>query len=74
MVEHNALYTPRELRKQFSDAQLKADPDAFPPARRSKPRKKDMDSEIPGRASQLLSAVKGSVRQFTAAPGRVMVG
>jgi galactofuranosylgalactofuranosylrhamnosyl-N-acetylglucosaminyl-diphospho-decaprenol beta-1,5/1,6-galactofuranosyltransferase len=54
----------RELRKQFTDAQLKADPDAFPPPRRAKPRRKDMDSEIPGRASQLLSAVKGSIRQF----------
>ncbi len=54
----------RELRKQFSDAQLKADPDAFPSPRRAKPRKKDMDSEIPGRLSQYLSAVKGSVRQF----------
>jgi len=54
----------RELRKQFSDAQPQADPDAFPPPRRKKPRKKDMDSEIPGRASQLLSAVKGSLRQF----------
>lgn len=54
----------RELRKRFSDAQLQADPDAFPPPRRAKPRKKDMDSEIPGRASQYLSAVKGSVRQF----------
>ena len=56
----------RELRKQFTDAQLKADPDAFPPPRRAKPRRKDMDSEIPGRASQLLSAVKGSIRQFAA--------
>ncbi len=54
----------RELRKKFSDARLEADPAAFPPARREKPRKKDLDSEIPGRASQLLSAVKGSVRQF----------
>ncbi len=54
----------RELRKQFSDARLEADPDAFPPVRRAKPRKKDLDSEIPGRASQYLSAVKGSLRQF----------
>ena len=54
----------RELRKQFTDAQLQADPDAFPAPRRAKPRKKDLDSEIPGRASQYLSAVKGSVRQF----------
>ncbi len=54
----------RQLRKQFSDAQLEPDPNVFPPPRRAKPRKKDMDSEIPGRASQYLSAVKGSVRQF----------
>jgi galactofuranosylgalactofuranosylrhamnosyl-N-acetylglucosaminyl-diphospho-decaprenol beta-1,5/1,6-galactofuranosyltransferase len=54
----------RELRKRFSDAQLEADPDAFPPVRRAKPRRKDLDSEIPGRASQYLSAVKGSLRQF----------
>jgi galactofuranosylgalactofuranosylrhamnosyl-N-acetylglucosaminyl-diphospho-decaprenol beta-1,5/1,6-galactofuranosyltransferase len=54
----------RELRKHFSDAQLEADPNVFPPARRAKPRRKDMDSEIPGRASQYLSALKGSVRQF----------
>jgi len=54
----------RALRKQFTDAQLKLDPDAFPPPRRAKPRKKDLDSEIPGRASQYLSALKGSVRQF----------
>ena len=54
----------RELRKRFSDAQLEPDPNVFPPPRRAKPRKKDMDSEIPGRASQLVSAVKGSVRQF----------
>ena len=57
----------RALRARFTDAQLKADPDAFPPARREKPRRKDMDSEIPGRASQYLSAVKGSVRQFRSA-------
>jgi galactofuranosylgalactofuranosylrhamnosyl-N-acetylglucosaminyl-diphospho-decaprenol beta-1,5/1,6-galactofuranosyltransferase len=54
----------RELRKRFSDAQLKSDPDAFPPPRREKPRKRDLDSEIPGMASQYLSAVKGSLRQF----------
>lgn len=57
----------RALRAGFTDAQLKADPDAFPPPRREKPRRKDMDSEIPGRASQYLSAVKGSVRQFRSA-------
>ena len=54
----------RDLRKRFSDAQLEPDPNAFPPVRRTKPRRKDMDSEIPGRASQYVSAVKGSLRQF----------
>ncbi len=54
----------RELRKRFGDAQTKAHPDAFPPPRRAKPRKKDLDSEIPGRLSQYLSAAKGSLRQF----------
>jgi galactofuranosylgalactofuranosylrhamnosyl-N-acetylglucosaminyl-diphospho-decaprenol beta-1,5/1,6-galactofuranosyltransferase len=54
----------RELRKRFSDAQLEPDPNVFPPVRRTKPRRKDMDSEIPGRASQYISAVKGSLRQF----------
>ena len=55
----------RALRQRFGDAQLQPDPDAFPPVRREKPRRKDLDSEIPGRASQLLSAAKGAVRQFT---------
>jgi galactofuranosylgalactofuranosylrhamnosyl-N-acetylglucosaminyl-diphospho-decaprenol beta-1,5/1,6-galactofuranosyltransferase len=54
----------RELRKRFSDAQLEPDPNVFPPVRRAKPRRKDMDSEIPGRASQYVSALKGSLRQF----------
>ena len=57
----------RALRKKFTDAQLEADPDVFPPVRREKPRRKDMDSEIAGRASQLVSAVKGSLRQFRGA-------
>jgi galactofuranosylgalactofuranosylrhamnosyl-N-acetylglucosaminyl-diphospho-decaprenol beta-1,5/1,6-galactofuranosyltransferase len=54
----------RSLRKKFTDAQLQADPDAFPPVRRAKPRKKDHDSEIPGRMAAYTSALKGSVRQF----------
>ncbi|MDP3893898.1 glycosyltransferase [Nocardioides sp.] len=54
----------RELRQHFSDSTLKADPDAFPPPRREKPRKRDEDSEIPGRVSQLVSAAVGSLRQF----------
>jgi galactofuranosylgalactofuranosylrhamnosyl-N-acetylglucosaminyl-diphospho-decaprenol beta-1,5/1,6-galactofuranosyltransferase len=54
----------RELRKQFPDADLKGDPDAFPPPRRAKPRKRDTDTEIPGRKAQLVSMAVGSLRQF----------
>ncbi|HEU0041909.1 MAG TPA: glycosyltransferase, partial [Jiangellaceae bacterium] len=54
----------RELRSQFSDSQLKGDPDAFPPPRRERPRKRDDAAEIPGRAAQLVSAGLGSLRQF----------
>jgi galactofuranosylgalactofuranosylrhamnosyl-N-acetylglucosaminyl-diphospho-decaprenol beta-1,5/1,6-galactofuranosyltransferase len=54
----------REFRKAFPDAQLSGDPDAFPPVRHSKPRRKNDTAEIPSRASQLVSAVLGGVRQF----------
>jgi galactofuranosylgalactofuranosylrhamnosyl-N-acetylglucosaminyl-diphospho-decaprenol beta-1,5/1,6-galactofuranosyltransferase len=54
----------RELRTRFADAQLEPDPNVFPPVRRAKPRRRDMDSEIPSRASQYLSAITGSLRQF----------
>ncbi len=54
----------RELRKQYADANLQADPEAFPPARREKPRKRDTNSEIPSRASQLVSMAVGSMRQL----------
>jgi len=54
----------RELRKNYPDADLKSDPDAFPPPRREKPRKKDDTSEIPSRVSQLASMAIGSLRQF----------
>lgn len=57
----------REVRKAFSDSQLQPDPDAFPAPRREKPRKKEDLAEIPGKASQLLSAVTGSLRQFRSA-------
>ncbi len=55
----------RELRKGYSDAQLKADPDAFPGPRRKKPQKRDESSEVPGRLSVLSSQVTGALRQFT---------
>jgi len=54
----------RELRKGFTDAQLSADPDAFPPVRHSKPRRKADTSEIPSKPAQLVSAVLGGIRQF----------
>lgn len=54
----------RELRKAYDDAQVSADPDAFPPVRHSKPRRKGDTSEIPSKPSQLISAVLGGIRQF----------
>ncbi|MBO9523834.1 MAG: glycosyltransferase [Nocardioidaceae bacterium] len=57
----------REFRKGFADAQLSGDPDAFPPVRHSKPRKRGDTSEIPSRVSQLASAVLGGLRQFRGA-------
>ncbi|MBI2245256.1 MAG: glycosyltransferase, partial [Nocardioides sp.] len=53
------------MRKEFTDAQLEADPDAFPPIRRKKPPRKGRDgSEIPGRLSQLVSAGLQPLRQL----------
>jgi galactofuranosylgalactofuranosylrhamnosyl-N-acetylglucosaminyl-diphospho-decaprenol beta-1,5/1,6-galactofuranosyltransferase len=54
----------REFRNGFTDARLSADPDAFPPVRHSKPRRRSDTSEIPSRVSQLASAVLGGIRQF----------
>ena len=54
----------REFRKGFPDAQVSADPDAFPPVRHSKPRRRSDTSEIPSRPAQLVSAVLGGIRQF----------
>ncbi|MDN4175030.1 glycosyltransferase [Nocardioides sp. SOB77] len=53
------------LRKQFTDAQLQVDPDAFPPVRRTKPPRKGRDtSDIPGRLSTLISAGLQPLRQL----------
>jgi galactofuranosylgalactofuranosylrhamnosyl-N-acetylglucosaminyl-diphospho-decaprenol beta-1,5/1,6-galactofuranosyltransferase len=54
----------REFRKAFPDAQVSADPDAFPPVHHSKPRRGGDTSEIPSRPTQLISAVLGGLRQF----------
>ena len=54
------------FRKQFSDAQLHADPDSFPPVRRTKPprRGKSAGVDIPGRLSQLITAGLAPIRQL----------
>jgi galactofuranosylgalactofuranosylrhamnosyl-N-acetylglucosaminyl-diphospho-decaprenol beta-1,5/1,6-galactofuranosyltransferase len=54
----------RELRTRFGDADLRPDPDAFPPPRRAKPRKTEDTSVIPSRGKQLVSAAYGSLRQI----------
>jgi galactofuranosylgalactofuranosylrhamnosyl-N-acetylglucosaminyl-diphospho-decaprenol beta-1,5/1,6-galactofuranosyltransferase len=53
------------FRKQFSDAQLEKDRDAFPPVQRKKPPRKGRASvEIPGRLSQLITAGLAPIRQL----------
>jgi galactofuranosylgalactofuranosylrhamnosyl-N-acetylglucosaminyl-diphospho-decaprenol beta-1,5/1,6-galactofuranosyltransferase len=53
------------FRKQFTDARLESDPDAFPPVRRKKPPRKGRDgSDIPGRLSQLMTAGMAPLRQL----------
>jgi galactofuranosylgalactofuranosylrhamnosyl-N-acetylglucosaminyl-diphospho-decaprenol beta-1,5/1,6-galactofuranosyltransferase len=61
-----ALADVNAFRKQWTDAQLHADPDAFPPVRRTKPPRKGKGpgSEIPGRLSQLLTAGLAPIRQL----------
>ena len=53
------------FRKQFTDAQLHADRDEFPPVRRKKPPRKGRDIvEIPGRLSQLVTAGLAPIRHL----------
>jgi galactofuranosylgalactofuranosylrhamnosyl-N-acetylglucosaminyl-diphospho-decaprenol beta-1,5/1,6-galactofuranosyltransferase len=55
----------RALVKQFSDAQLQADPDAFPPVRRKKPPRKGRDDAVlPGRWGMLVTAGLAPLRQL----------
>jgi galactofuranosylgalactofuranosylrhamnosyl-N-acetylglucosaminyl-diphospho-decaprenol beta-1,5/1,6-galactofuranosyltransferase len=64
MLPHK-LAEVNAFRKQFTDAQLEADPDAFPPVRRKKPPRKGRDVvEIPGRLSQLVTAGLAPIRHL----------
>jgi galactofuranosylgalactofuranosylrhamnosyl-N-acetylglucosaminyl-diphospho-decaprenol beta-1,5/1,6-galactofuranosyltransferase len=52
-------------RKQFTDAQLQADREAFPEVRRKKPPRKGRDIvEVPSRRSQLLTAGLSPIRHL----------
>jgi galactofuranosylgalactofuranosylrhamnosyl-N-acetylglucosaminyl-diphospho-decaprenol beta-1,5/1,6-galactofuranosyltransferase len=53
------------FRKQFTDAQLQVDPDAFPAVRRKKPPRKGRDVvEVPSRLSQLITAGLAPIRHL----------
>lgn len=59
------------FRKQFTDAQLEKDRDAFPPVRRNKPPRKGRDIvEVPSRLSQLVTAGLAPIRHLK--PARPM--
>ena len=61
----NKLTEVNAFVKQFTDARLQADPDAFAPVRRKKPPRQGKDgTEIPGRLSQLLTAGMAPLRQL----------
>lgn len=53
------------LRKEFTDARLEADADAFPPVRRRKPPKRGRSAtEVPTRRQQLVTAGLAPLRQL----------
>jgi galactofuranosylgalactofuranosylrhamnosyl-N-acetylglucosaminyl-diphospho-decaprenol beta-1,5/1,6-galactofuranosyltransferase len=55
----------RAVAKEYTDARLQADPDAFPPVRRDKPPRKGRDeTAIPGRLSLLLAAGTAPLKQL----------
>ncbi|HET7734740.1 MAG TPA: glycosyltransferase, partial [Nocardioidaceae bacterium] len=68
-VLHNELGTKlpevKNLVKPFVDAQLQADPDAFPKVKRTKPPRKGREvNELPGRLSTLITAGLAPIRQL----------
>lgn len=61
----NRLAEVNAFRKQYSDAQLQPDPDAFPPVRKSKPsRRGHSELEVPSKRSQLIQAGLMPLRQL----------
>lgn len=52
------------FRKQYADAQLESDPDAFPPVRRKPSRRSHEELEVPTRRSQMITAAIAPLRQF----------
>jgi galactofuranosylgalactofuranosylrhamnosyl-N-acetylglucosaminyl-diphospho-decaprenol beta-1,5/1,6-galactofuranosyltransferase len=61
------------FRKQWPDAQLATDRDAFPQIRRTKPPKRGKDdTEIPSRRTLAITAVTSTIRQWL--PSRALAG
>ena len=54
----------REQMSHFRDAQLSGDPDAFPPVRLEKPRRKVSLAQVPSKSMRVLTGGLGVVRQF----------
>lgn len=61
----NRLAEVNAFRKQYADAQLNPDPDAFPPVRRSKPmRRGHSEHEVPSKRAQIITAGLMPLRQL----------
>ncbi|SDC22776.1 glycosyltransferase [Nocardioides lianchengensis] len=52
------------FRKQYADAQLQPDPDAFPPVRRKPTKRGHSELEVPSKLSQLITAGLMPLRQL----------
>jgi galactofuranosylgalactofuranosylrhamnosyl-N-acetylglucosaminyl-diphospho-decaprenol beta-1,5/1,6-galactofuranosyltransferase len=60
----NRLAEVNAFRKQYADAQLQADPDAFPPIRRKPSRRGHAELEVPSKKSQIIQAGLMPLRQL----------